>query len=142
MSLQSLDNLVKIGQLKIEARNQLEFIGLLRSEQVRLNDAMNSTHVIESRFDLAYNAAHALSLAALRWLGYRSGNRYVVFQALPHTLGLVQRFGEYYLSAMIAVNLQSTRDHDVDERLLIDLLSAVQAVLRHVSALDQNPKEK
>lgn len=43
---------------------------------------------LESRFDLAYNAAHALALAALRHHGYRSENRYLVFQALPHTVGL------------------------------------------------------
>jgi hypothetical protein len=43
----------------------------------------------EIRFDLAYNAAHALALAALRWNGYRLNNsRYIVFQALPHTLEL------------------------------------------------------
>ena len=43
---------------------------------------------LESRFDLAYNAAHSLCLAALRWHGYRSANRYIASQALPHTLGL------------------------------------------------------
>jgi hypothetical protein len=42
----------------------------------------------ESRFDLAYNAAHALALYALRRAGYRSDNRYLVFQVLPHTAGL------------------------------------------------------
>ncbi len=41
-----------------------------------------------SRFDLASNAAHALALAALRFPGYRSENRYVVFQSLAHTLNL------------------------------------------------------
>ncbi len=40
---------------------------------------------MESRFDLAYNAAHALSLAALRAAGYRSENRYLVFQCTQHT---------------------------------------------------------
>jgi hypothetical protein len=34
----------------------------------------------------AYNAAHAAALAALRWHGYRSENRYTVFQCLTHTL--------------------------------------------------------
>ena len=43
---------------------------------------------LESRFDLAYNSAHAFCLAALRANGYRPQNRYVVFQLLPHTLGL------------------------------------------------------
>ena len=61
---------------------------MIRSGAVRLRDAENTTLSLESRFDLAYNAAHALSLAALRWKGYRSDNRYIAFQALPHTLGL------------------------------------------------------
>ena len=41
----------------------------------------------EGRFSSAYNAAHAAALAALRWHGYRSENRYTVFQCLAHTLG-------------------------------------------------------
>jgi hypothetical protein len=53
-----------------------------------LQDAQNLTLSLESRFDLAYNAAHALSLASLRWHGYRSEHRYLVFQCLAHTLGL------------------------------------------------------
>jgi len=36
MSLKNLDNLVKAGQLKIEAFNKLEFIGLVDSGQKRL----------------------------------------------------------------------------------------------------------
>ena len=61
---------------------------MVRSGRVRLKDAQNTALSLESRFDLAYNAAHALSLAALRWHGYRSENRYQVFQCLTHTLQL------------------------------------------------------
>ena len=82
MSLPNLDNLVKTGQLKREPINQLEFSGLLRSGEARLHDAANPSLAAESQFDLAYNAAHSLSLAALRWHGYRSSNRYLVFQVL------------------------------------------------------------
>ena len=71
MSLAPLDNLVKIGQLKTEQCEQSEFDGLIRSGTARLTDAGKSGLALESRFDLAYNAAHALSLAALRWHGYR-----------------------------------------------------------------------
>ncbi len=53
MSLSTLDNLVKTGQLKTEPMNQLEFTGLLRSGQARLIDAANTTLAVESRFDLA-----------------------------------------------------------------------------------------
>lgn len=81
-----LDNLVKIGQLKIEPPSQVEVDGLIRSGSVRLIDAGNVALSLASRFDLAYNAAHALALAALRLCGYRSENRYTVFQVLVHTV--------------------------------------------------------
>ncbi|BES73218.1 hypothetical protein RE428_42360 [Marinobacter nanhaiticus D15-8W] len=88
MNKQALDNLVKIHKLHTEPRDSAEVDGLIRSGTVRLKDAALETLSIESRFDLAYNAAHALSLAALRQLGYRSDNRYLVFQCLQHTLEL------------------------------------------------------
>ena len=59
-------NLAKIGKLKAEPPAQAEFDGLLRSGRTRLEDAQYPANALESRFDLAYNAAHALSLAALR----------------------------------------------------------------------------
>lgn len=43
----------------------------MRSGTARITDAENTTLSLESRFDLAYNAAHAFSLAALRYRGFR-----------------------------------------------------------------------
>jgi hypothetical protein len=84
-----LENLSGPGKpLKAELPDAKEYAGLIRSGLVRLADAGNAALSLESRFDLAYNAAHALCLAALRRHGYRSDNRYIVFQLLPHTLGL------------------------------------------------------
>jgi len=71
-NLANLGNLAKIGQLKHEPPAQAELDGLLKSGRRRPKDAGNASNAIESRFDLAYNAAHALALAALRWHGYRS----------------------------------------------------------------------
>lgn len=88
MTSGNLDNLIKTGQLKAEPRDAREIAGLLQSACARLADARNGALALESRFDLAYNASHALALAALRWHGYRADSRYIVFQALPHTLGL------------------------------------------------------
>jgi hypothetical protein len=89
MSLPNLDRLVTTGQLHAEPPAADEFAGLLRSGLARLNDGGNAALALESRFDLTYNAAHALCLAALRWHGYRPANkRYIVFQALPDTLGI------------------------------------------------------
>jgi hypothetical protein len=83
-----LENLVKTGGLKEEPPAQAELDGLIHSGSVRLKDAQRTELSLESRFDLAYNAAHSLALAALRFHGYRSESRYLVFQTLAHTLGL------------------------------------------------------
>ena len=133
----AFDNLCGPGKpLRLEPPDAREFAGLLRSGTARLADAQVQALSIESRFDLAYNAAHALSFAALRSHGYRSGNRYIVFQLLPHTLGLgpevwrvlskchdVRNHGEY------------EGDLNIDERLVADLLAAALRVAEKVQAL-------
>jgi len=86
MSLPALDNLVRIGQLKLEPRNVAEVRRMLAMARTSLADAQLSALSAQGRFTSAYNAAHAAALAALRWHGYRSENRYTVFQCLAHTL--------------------------------------------------------
>lgn len=86
MSLPALDNLVRIGQLKAEPRNEAEIERMLAMAKSRLVDARQTNISLEGRFTSAYNAAHAAALAALRWHGYRSENRITVFQSLAHTL--------------------------------------------------------
>jgi hypothetical protein len=89
MAHQKLDNLVRTALLKAEPGARNEFDGLVRAGLAKLADAEKPDLAPTSRFDLAYGAAHALALAALRWHGYRpNNNRYVVFQVLEHTLGL------------------------------------------------------
>ena len=84
-----------------EAPDAKEFAGLVRSGLARLKDAENETNSLDSRFDLAYSAAHALCLAALRHHGFRPSKRYIVFQVLPDTLGLGRRSGEFCRSVTI-----------------------------------------
>ena len=60
----ALANLARIGKLKAEPPDARERAGLLRSATVRLQDALQTTLSLESRFDLAYNAAHAAALSA------------------------------------------------------------------------------
>lgn len=86
MSLPALDNLVRIGQLKAEPRNDTEIERMMAMARSRLADAKQTNVSLEGRFTSAYNAAHAAALAALRWHGYRSENRITVFQSLAHTL--------------------------------------------------------
>jgi hypothetical protein len=86
MSLPALDNLARIGQLKAEPRNEAEVRRMLAMARTRLHDAQLANVSQEGRFTSVYNAAHAAALVALRWHGYRSENRYAVFQCLTHTL--------------------------------------------------------
>ena len=87
MSIVALDNLVKIRQLAAEPRNENETRRLLRMAQTHLADAQLSSVSLEGRYLSAYAAGHAAGLAVLRHHGYRSENRYIVFQSLTHTLG-------------------------------------------------------
>jgi len=129
MTSPELERLVLIGQLKRESGAQAEIDGLVRSARSRLTDAENPALALESRFDFAYNAAHALSLAALRWRGYRSENRYVAFQALPHTLGLGPGVWRVLATCHQRRNALEYEGYlEVDERLVTDLLHAAEAV--------------
>ncbi len=87
MTLENLDNLVKVKQLKVEPPDQNEFDSMVNSAKSRLQDSQVKGLSEDSRFFLAYGAAHAVALATMRWHGYRSDNRYLVFQCLQHTVG-------------------------------------------------------
>jgi hypothetical protein len=123
MSSSELENLARIGKLKRESAVQEEIGGLLRSAEERLKDAARADLSYSSRFDLAYNAAHALALVALRRAGYRSDNRYLVFQALPHTAGLAAEKWRILAKAHERRNLAEYEGHlEQDERLLAELI--------------------
>lgn len=126
----ALENLCGPGKpLKAEPPDANEIAGLQRTGRARLQDAKNTALALESRFDLAYNAAHALCLAALRRMGYRSTNRYIVFQVLPHTLGLGPEVWRVLDKCHNTRNLGEYEGMlDVDERLVTDLIGATEAV--------------
>ena len=133
-----LDKLCGPGKsLRAEPPDAQEFAGLNRSGRTRLADAQKKSNSLEGCFDLAYNAAHALCLAALRRLGYRAENRYIVFQVLPHTLGLGPAVWRVLAKCHDVRNLgEYAGDLNVDERLLADLIAACKAV---DAALDKLP---
>lgn len=129
-STSSLDNLSGPGKsLKAEPSDAAELAGLVRTGMARLVDARNTALALESRFDLAYNAAHALCLAALRTKGFRASNRYIVFQVLPHTLGLGP---EVWRVLDLCHNKRNLGEYEglleVDLRLVTDLITATQKV--------------
>jgi hypothetical protein len=122
--------------LNIEPANAKEFDGLKRSGLTRLKDAVNATNSLESRFDLAYNAAHALCLAALRHHGFRPNHRYIVFQALPHTLNLGPQVWRVLDKCHGIRNVAEYEGAlDVDERVVTDLISACKKVAEALEGL-------
>lgn len=132
-----LDNLCGPGQpLSAEPPNDKEIRGLVDSGLARLADSEQTVLSLEGRFDLAYNAAHALCLAALRWHGYRPGNRYIVFQVLPHTLSLGPDVWRVLAKCHDVRNRSEYEGSvSVEERLVIDLITACRQVAQAVDAL-------
>ena len=121
--------------LVAEPPEETEIAGLLRSARARLADAGNPALSLESRFDLAYNAAHAMSLAVLRRCGYRARHRYIVFQVLPHTLGLGPEVWRVLAKAHDLRNLAEYEGHvEVEERLVHDLVAACETVSAKIAS--------
>jgi hypothetical protein len=137
MTSANLEKLVSAKQLKAEPPSRKELEGLVRLGRTRLEGARRSDLALENRFDLGYGAAHALSLAALRWRGYRSENRYIVFQCLQHTLGLGP---EVWRVLALCHERRNLADYEgelnVDEKLVTGLLNATEVVLAKIAALE------
>lgn len=122
--------------LSTEPPDAKEFQGLKRAGLARFKDAQNKANSLESRFDLVYNAAHALCLAALRYHGFRAANRYIVFQVLPHTLGLGPAVWRVLAKGHEIRNLgEYEGDLNIDERIVADLITACSEVAAKINAL-------
>ena len=142
MGKQELDNLVNIGNLKVEAASRKEFDGMVKSARRGLADAQNESIETDSQFDLAVEAGHKFALAALRRQGYRSENRITVFQTLVHTLGIGGADLQIFLSEHNERNLAAYEGRvDIDKKLLADLVSATKKLETAVGKLTPPPGE-
>src|SRR4030095_14117343 len=119
-----------------------EFDGLVRSGLARLKDAENEANSLYGRFDLAYGAAHALCLAALRYRGFRPSKRYIVFQVLPDTLGLGPEVWRVLSKCHDVRNRNEYEGAlDVDERLVVDLIGACRKVADKIGQVPAIPAQ-
>ncbi len=142
MGKQELDNLVNIGRLKAEDATRKEFEGMLASASRSLGDAQNDDIETDSKFELAYGAAHRFALAALRHQGYRSENRITVFQTLAHTLGTNSADIQTLLKAHNERNLAEYQGRvDIDKKLVADLIGAAKRLEESVGKLTPPPAE-
>ncbi len=137
MTLKELDNLVKINDLKVEPPDQDEFNRMIVSAKRCLKDAEVKGLSIEGKFSSVYTAAHILSLAALRWHGYRSTNRFQVFQCLVHTISFDEAkcrvFGKCH-------NMRNIAEYEgyweVTPQLLDELIKITKELLKFVDAME------
>ena len=92
----NLANLARAGQLAAEPTSAEEIGRVLAGADAQLKDSRTASLSARSRFVLAYGAAHALALAALRATGFRPvasrGHRKVIFQTLELTAGASREF--------------------------------------------------
>jgi hypothetical protein len=141
MPLKELDNLVKINTLKIEPPDQNEFNRMVESARRFLKDAKVEELSEEGKFSCVYSAAHILSLAALRWHGYRSSNRYQVFQCLVHTAGFEQGKCRILSQCHNLRNIaEYERQLDVTPQLLDELLEITKELLVVVERMGPVPE--
>lgn len=108
----------------------------MRSAMARLNDAQTPSLSFASRFDLAYNAAHALALTVLRLSGYRSDKRYLVFQCLIHTADASKLQVRIFALCHERRNLAEYEGYmDEDHGLLAQLIENAVELLERVRRL-------
>lgn len=133
MANEQLENLVRTRQLHRVESTEEEISKLINMGLVKLKDATNADLGAYSQFDLAYNAAHALALAALWRAGYRSDSRYLVFQCTTHTLGLEAKNWRVLDRAHRKRNLAEYEgDIDVEEQLLKALIRVAEILAERV----------
>jgi hypothetical protein len=85
----SLENLLRIGQLKTHPVGAEEIERLLQAAQRNLRDAQVTGISTETRFDAAYEGITQSALAALMLHGYRPDtNHMTVVQSVSLTIGV------------------------------------------------------
>ena len=115
---------------------------MLALARTRLGDAKQAGVSRDGRFTSAYNAAHSAALAALRWYGYRSENRFTVFQCLVHTLGWPpERWRVLDAAHQKRNRAEYEGDADVEESTVSELIALTAELIADVTKLVQPPKK-
>lgn len=136
MGADALSNLARIGQLKVQPADRAEFQRMLTQAKTRFKDAQLPHVSIDGRFASIYGAAHAAALAALRWHGYRSENRFMVFQCLTHTLGWSAHRWRVLDSAHQKRNLAEYEGFvEIEESMVSELIQLVDDLINDVEQL-------
>ena len=130
-----LERLADKGLIEREPPVGSEVNGLLAAGEQYLAIAADPALPALVRFTLGYDAAHSFALAALRRAGYRSPNRYLVFQCLAHTLGMGAPTWRLLSDAHLRRNRAQYEGVILfDDRHVEDVISAAGAALTALRA--------
>ena len=115
---------------------------MLAMVRTRLGDARLAGASREGRFTSAYNSAHSAALAALRWQGYRSENRYTVFLCLAHTVGWPPQKWRVFDTAHKKRNLAEYEGQlDIEEPAIAELIALTAELIEAVTRLVKQPRK-
>lgn len=135
----SLQNLLKIGQLKEHPSDAAEVQRLLAAAARNLADARVTTISPETRFDAAYKAMMQAALAALMAHGYRPdtnrpGHHVTVVQALTLTIGLAPARVTVIDTLRRKRNLSDYTGEDIDDSSAEHCIAEADRLLQEVTA--------
>ena len=135
----SLQNLLKIGQLKEHPPDAAEVQRVLASADRNLADARVAAISPETRFDAAYKAAMQAALAALMAHGYRPdtnrpGHHVTVLQGLTLTIGLAPARVTVLDTLRRKRNLSDYTGEDIDDSSSERCIAEAERLLQEVIA--------
>lgn len=135
----SLQNLLKIGQLKEHPPDAAEVQRLLAAAARNLADASVATISPETRFDAAYKVVMQAALAALMAHGYRPdtgrpGHHATVVQGLALTIGLAPARVTVLDTLRRQRNLSDYTGEDIDDSSVEHCISEANQLLQDVMA--------
>lgn len=135
----SLENLLKIGQIKNHPPDAREIEQLLVAAHRNIRDARVTSISAETRFDAAYKAIMQSALAALMMHGYRPdknrpGHHMTVVQSLPLTID-IERKRVVVLDALRRQrNVADYTGDDVDESTAAHCIAEAEQLFSDVTA--------
>ena len=135
----SLQNLLKIGQLKEHPPDAAEVQRLVAAAARNLADARVTTISPETRFDAAYKAVMQAALAALMAHGYRPdtnrpGHHATVVQGLTLTIGLASARVTVLDTLRRKRNLSDYTGEDIDDSSVEHCIAEADRLLQDVTA--------
>ena len=135
----SLQNLLKIGQIKEHPADSHEIERMLSAAARNLRDAHVKDISPETRFDAAYKAIMQSALAALLMHGYRPdtnrpGHHMTVLQSTPLTLGLSSKRVVVLDALRRQRNVSDYTGDDIDESTAENCIAEAKRLIGEVIA--------